>query len=203
ARRVHALPVDLSPRERRLYDGVTQFVKQGYRRGSGFRNLLPLITLQREVCSSPIAAAVTLEKLLVSTSDPSDRARLQELLTLALEMTTNSKAEMLERLLADLGDEKVIVFTEYRATQQYLRWRLEKAGFSTLGFDGSLSASRKEWIRELFRRQAQVLVSTEAGGEGINFQFCAMLSTTTCRGIPCALSNGSDASTGWDRPATF
>lgn len=172
ARRVHALPVDLSPRERRLYDGVTQFVKQGYRRGTGFRNLLPLITLQREVCSSPIAAAVTLEKLLLSTSDPSDRARLQELLTLALEMTTNSKAEMLERLLADLGDEKVIVFTEYRATQQYLRWRLEKAGFSTLGFDGSLSASRKEWIRELFRRQAQVLVSTEAGGEGINFQFC-------------------------------
>ncbi len=87
-------------------------------------------------------------------------------------MTTNSKAELLERLLADLGDEKVIVFTEYRATQQYLRWRLEKAGFSTLGFDGSVSASRKEWIRELFRRQAQVLVSTEAGGEGINFQFC-------------------------------
>ena len=97
---------------------------------------------------------------------------MQELLTLALAMTTNSKAEVLEHLIAGLGDEKVIVFTEYRATQQYLRWRLEKAGFSTLGFDGSLSASRKEWIRELFRRQAQVLVSTESGGEGINFQFC-------------------------------
>ena len=173
ARRVHAMPVDLSPLERALYDGVTDVVREGYRRGRGaYRNVLPLITLQREVCSSPIAAAVTLEKLLMRTADPDERSRLQELLSLALGMTTNSKADLLEHLIAGLGDDKVIVFTEYRATQQYLRWRLERAGFSTLGFDGSLSTSRKEWIRELFRRQAQVLVSTESGGEGINFQFC-------------------------------
>lgn len=173
ARHVHSLPVDLSPQERALYDGVTALVKDGYRKGrSVYRNVLPLITLQREVCSSPIAAAVTLEKLLYRTSDPAERDRLQELLNRALSLLTNRKAEVLEELLRSLGHEKIIVFTEYRATQQYLRWRLEKAGFSTLGFDGSLSAGRKEWIRELFRRQAQVLVSTESGGEGINFQFC-------------------------------
>lgn len=173
ARRVQAVPVDLSPPERRLYDGITEVVREGYLRGkTTFRNVLPLITLQREACSSPIAAAVTLEKLLARTADPVERARLEELLTLAVGLTSNSKAEALEELVAGLDGEKVIVFTEYRATQSYLRWRLEKAGYSTLGFDGSLSPSRKEWIRELFRRQAQVLVSTESGGEGINFQFC-------------------------------
>lgn len=173
ARHVHSIPVDLSPEERRLYDGVTAFVKEGYRRARGmYRNILPLITLQREVCSSPIAAAVTLEKLLQRTSDPLERERLQDLLSHALSLEASRKAEVLEELIEGLSGEKVIVFTEYRATQSYLRWRLQKAGFSTLGFDGSLSPSRKEWIKELFRRQAQVLVSTESGGEGINFQFC-------------------------------
>jgi len=173
ARHVHAVPVELSQEERALYERVTAFVKEGYRKGRNtYRNVLPLITLQREVCSSPIAAAITLEKLLMKEGDPEERRRLEELRALALSLHRNRKAEVLEELIAGLGGEKVIVFTEYRATQHYLRWRLEKAGFSTLGFDGSLSPGRKEWIRELFRRHGQVLVSTESGGEGINFQFC-------------------------------
>jgi SNF2 family DNA or RNA helicase len=81
-----------------------------------------------------------------------------------------SKAERLVEKIAQIGD-KVIVFTEYRASQQYLRWRLEQQGFVTLGFDGSLSSSRKDWVRELFKRHGHVLVSTESGGEGLNFQF--------------------------------
>ncbi|NMB46262.1 MAG: ATP-dependent helicase, partial [Firmicutes bacterium] len=36
----------------------------------------------------------------------------------------------------------------------------------------SLSASRKEFTKFLFRRYGDVLVSTESGGEGINLQYC-------------------------------
>ena len=171
-RHVESVPVDLSPGERRLYDAVTDFVRTEYRRAKGtFRNVLPLVTLQREVCSSSIAAAVTLEKMMFQASSPELKERLAALRDLALATGQNSKADFLEEFVRGT-DEKVIVFTEYRATQQYLRWRLEKAGISTLGFDGSLSASRKGWIRELFRSRFQVLVSTESGGEGLNFQFC-------------------------------
>lgn len=171
-RHVHSIPITLSPQERELYEEVSAFVQNEYRQAVGsVRNVLPLITLQREVCSSSIAAALTLEKLQQRTSDPSARNRLQQLLELALAVQNNSKVDFLEELLRKT-DEKVIVFTEYRATQEYIRWRLQQAGFSTLGFNGSLSASRKGWIRELFRTQCQVLVSTESGGEGLNFQFC-------------------------------
>lgn len=172
---VEPVTVDLSPAERRLYDEVSRFVREEYRRAQGpMRSILPLITLQREVCSTPIAAAVTLEKLANNERDPAMRERLAALLSLALATQVCSKVDALEQLIAGVK-EKVIVFTEYRASQEYLRWRLERAGFSTLGFDGSLSSSRKEWIRELFRRQAQVLVSTESGGEGLNFQFCSLV----------------------------
>lgn len=172
ARRVRSVPVDLKERERRLYDEVTEFVRAGYKSAPGaVRSLLPLITLQREVCSSPIAAAMTLEKMFNRTENEALRERLHHLLQLALETRESAKVDFLLSLVEEIG-EKVIVFTEYRATQEYLRWRLQQAGISTLGFDGSLSSSRKEWTRELFRRQAQVLVSTESGGEGLNFQFC-------------------------------
>ena len=35
-----------------------------------------------------------------------------------------------------------------------------------------LSAEKKDWMKELFKNHVQVLIATEAGGEGINLQFC-------------------------------
>lgn len=35
-----------------------------------------------------------------------------------------------------------------------------------------LNVEKKDWMRELFKNHAQVLIATEAGGEGINLQFC-------------------------------
>ncbi len=172
ARRVHSVPITLSEAERELYDDVSSYVRTEYRNAMGSpRNVLSLITLQREICSSAIAAALTLERLKSRAADPAVQRRLQELLDRAVAMEHNSKVDFLVDLIGST-DEKVIVFTEYRASQEYIRWRLTKAGIATLGFNGSLSASRKGWIRELFRSQSQVLVSTESGGEGLNFQFC-------------------------------
>ena len=70
------------------------------------------------------------------------------------------------------NDEKVLIFTEYRTTQLYLKNALEKrygAGSVEL-INGSIAhASRREAIAN-FEQTAQFLVSTEAGGEGINLQ---------------------------------
>ena len=97
--------------------------------------------------------------------------KLVELLQLTSSLRTNSKCDVLEKLLRRIND-KVVVFTEYKASQEYIRYRLERAGFSTLGFDGSLSRGKKEWIKHLFQKSGQILVSTESGGEGLNLQFC-------------------------------
>jgi len=170
-RRVHAIPIELSPPERGFYDAVTGFLREEYRRGTDV-GVLTLITLQREVTSSVPAALETLAALRQRTADVQRRARLEELLSLGEALAgTGAKADRLLELVQN-SDEQFIVFTEFRATQRFIRWRLEQAGIATLGFDGSMSASKKEWIRQLFRHGAQVLVSTEAGGEGLNFQFC-------------------------------
>jgi len=155
------------PEERILYDGVKEFVQGEYHRClSSGGNPLPLITLQREVCSSAHAAYYTLAKMQQSRG-----SQVTPLLELAATIDKGAKLLMLEDLVKSLG-EKVIIFTEYRATQEYLRYHLEQAGFLTVGFDGSLSPGKKEWIRRQFQEHADIMVSTECGGEGLNFQFC-------------------------------
>ncbi len=166
---VHPIVVSLTPKEQDLYDRVTQFVR-GRSQQSGMQNILPLITLQREVCSTFLATALTLEKMM-GTMQPNDLETVASLLKDLADVKQNSKCDALERLVRELND-KIIIFTEYKASQEYIRYRLEKAGYQTLAFDGSLSRGKKQWIRHMFQREAQILVSTESGGEGLNFQFC-------------------------------
>jgi len=67
---------------------------------------------------------------------------------------------------------KFIVFTEFKATQAALIDFLKKYGFTCACINGDLSRQEKIEQIELFRKESQILVSTDAGGEGINLQFC-------------------------------
>jgi ERCC4-related helicase len=66
---------------------------------------------------------------------------------------------------------KLLIFTEYRATQTYLAEALTKR-FSERGgivlINGSMSLDEKLTNIDAFNNWAQFLISTEAGGEGIN-----------------------------------
>lgn len=175
-RQVEHIQVDLSDLERQLYDAIEEFIRHDFRRaGILGPNMLALITLQREICSSSFAAAITLCKMMQESS--ADRqAELYTLVQMASAIKENAKMRAVEELMAR-DDEKVIIFTEFIATQRYIMSRLSRAGHNSLAFDGHCSTSRKEWVKSLFREHPAVkaLVSTETGGEGINLQFCRTL----------------------------
>ena len=66
---------------------------------------------------------------------------------------------------------KVIIFTEYKDTLEDLRIKLSDAGFSVVVIHGGMSMeARKASERALLEGQAQVLVATDAAGEGLNLQ---------------------------------
>ena len=71
---------------------------------------------------------------------------------------------------------KVIIFTQFRDTQEYLRGHIPEPWTVNL-FHGQLKPHEKDAAVERFREAngPQILISTEAGGEGRNFQFCHML----------------------------
>src|SRR5690606_40749481 len=44
---------------------------------------------------------------------------------------------------------------------------------SAISFSGGMKRGKKDWIQQLFKDHYRVLIATEAGGEGINLQFCS------------------------------
>lgn len=173
-RRVATLPLAPSPPEREFYRAVTDFVRREYRRQEKATvNPLTLLTLQREVCSSSFAAAETLYRLCAKAGE-SDGQKIVSLMEKAGRLKENTKMNLVEEILRQAPEEKFLIFTEFLATQQYIRSRLQKSGIPALTFDGSMSASKKDFTIHRFRSDPRyrVMICTEAGGEGINLQFC-------------------------------
>jgi len=70
------------------------------------------------------------------------------------------------------ADLKFIIFTEFKATQNAIIKYLERLGYSCALLHGGLSRNDRIEQIESFRKDDQFLISTDAGGEGINLQFC-------------------------------
>jgi len=110
-----------------------------------------------------------------------ERAEVKRLLDAAIrcqQVGPDAKAEALldwiYRLQAEEGDSelKVLVFTEFVPTQEMLQQFLTERGFSVVCLNGSMDMRERKQVQEAFAKDARILISTDAGGEGLNLQFC-------------------------------
>ncbi len=167
AREVTLLPIVPTPPERALYVRVTRQLRDAYaQRLRGHGNLLPILTIQRELCSSPQALASALDGAgwLGESQEP--------LLKLARSIPRPAKADALQELLKPLSA-PAVVFTEFTATQDMLVVQLNAAGIPAAPFSGRQPPRDRERALEWFRGTPRaVLVSTEAGSQGLNLQRC-------------------------------
>lgn len=81
--------------------------------------------------------------------------------------------EWIYKLQADETDPdlKVLVFTEFIPTQAMLKEFLEARGISVATLNGSMNMEERKEAQDAFRKRQRVLISTDAGGEGLNLQF--------------------------------
>lgn len=73
------------------------------------------------------------------------------------------------------ADLKLLIFTEFVPTQAMLKQFLEDRGITVVTLNGSMGMEERKQAQEVFRTTARVLVSTDAGGEGLNLQFCHVI----------------------------
>jgi superfamily II DNA/RNA helicase len=168
----HAVTPDSG--ERGLYDAVAAFVRANLGGGESQKTALSRMTmllLQMSLGSSSVAAAGMLNNLAESRATPAVlRSQVAELARQAGEVSGSTKADRLLRLIDEFGD-KMVVFTQFRATQDMLARRLGEAGHETAIFHGGLSRLQKEDAVNRFRGPAHVLLATDSGSEGRNLQF--------------------------------
>ena len=72
-------------------------------------------------------------------------------------------------------DLKVLIFTEFVPTQQMLKEFLEARGISVVTLNGAMDMEERKQAQDAFRKSHRVLVSTDAGGEGLNLQFAHVI----------------------------
>ncbi len=159
--------------EQALYEAVTGFVREHLRTGKerGGLTRMALLTLQMALGSSSQAAAGTLERIAEhATLAKKEQDTLTELAVRARQQVESSKTRRLLQLLEEFPD-KMVLFTQFRATQDLLHERLRQAGHEVAVFHGGLSRMEKEAAITRFRGPARLLLATESCSEGRNLQF--------------------------------
>ena len=166
-----------SPDERELYQAVSDYVRSAYSEDQGQK--LVLMLLQKEVVSSPAALKHTIEKRLDDQSGLTHVKELESILDLINNVETVTKQEKLLSIVDEAREHvemgRVIVFTQFRATQREVLDRLSEEGYTVHSFHGGHSSQEKEQIVEEFEQEGGVLVSTDAMSEGRNLQFCNIM----------------------------
>ncbi len=106
-----------------------------------------------------------------------ERRAIKPILDALEDCNHDSKLEHLvssiRKLKTDKPDAKLVVFTEYKDTLKYLAESLDyKVGI----IDGTMSITTREQSLDEFRnsRGNEILLCTDAAGEGIDMQFCNM-----------------------------
>ena len=180
-RRAHTIRLKLSAEERALYDDVSAFVRSCMTRKDDESRLsmahrFTLRTVQREIGSSPAAVRPTLLALARHDALAADQETLLALADRADQITAWAKGAALEKLLpahlAANSNEKLIIFTHFRVTLDMLADLLRGMDVDFVLYHGGLSQAAKNEAIRRFEAKAQVLLSTEAAGEGRNLQFC-------------------------------
>lgn len=133
-----------------------------------------------------------LESVVVSI-DPQDLqdeiVQLTQLIAQARQLEQREVESKLVKLKKTISEEgifkdpkmKLLLFTEHKDTLDYLVGKLREWGLSVTQIHGGMKIGDRDtpqtriYAEREFREDAQVLVATEAAGEGINLQFCWMM----------------------------
>lgn len=103
--------------------------------------------------------------------------RLTDLARKVYDQRNESKFERIWETLTAYPQAKILIFTEFRDTLDFLVDRLGGKGLTgqIAAIHGGMPYDEREQQVDFFRQQARLMVATDAAGEGINLQFCWLL----------------------------
>jgi len=102
---------------------------------------------------------------------------LSKLIDLGNKIHTDTKLKIIKNSIATMkarGHEKIIIFTQFKKTLEYIETYL-KPFYKVTVFHGGLSGKDKESAIEEFFTKTEIFICTEAGGEGRNLQIASAL----------------------------
>lgn len=118
----------------------------------------------------------------VSLNMEQEIEELKQIISLAKQAQFQNQDAKVEPLLNEIDailsedcTQKVIIFTEFVATQAYLQELLTKRGYSVTILNGGMSIDERNVAMQEFKNSTGIFISTDAGGEGLNLQFANII----------------------------
>ncbi|MBT9136327.1 MAG: RNA polymerase-associated protein RapA [Firmicutes bacterium] len=204
-RKPETVLVEFTEDQRRLHDGLLDLVARILARCHGQQNVrFMMTTIRRQAASclyglSPLLTDILAGKLdqleaLGAVDDDSDidlnfaddvRREINELLDLARSLSPRDpKVEAFKRVISEKGkleNNKSLVFTTFRHTIAYLAQHAGETGLRIGVVHGGVPDEERANLRRRFSLSQEdadavdVLISSEVGCEGLDFQFCDLL----------------------------
>ena len=81
----------------------------------------------------------------------------------------------IDAILSEYRTQKVIIFTEFVATQTYLQELLVNRDYTVTILNGGMSIDERNAAMQEFKTSTSIFISTDAGGEGLNLQFANII----------------------------
>jgi len=121
------------------------------------------------------------DRLLQGAIEREPEAELVAMQKLSANLNSNAKGQellkVLKKAFAELkkrgANRKALIFTESRATQQYLSKLLRTSDYNVLTYNGD--KSRNYDVMKKFEQEADVLISTDIAAEGFDLEFCSFI----------------------------
>lgn len=171
-RRAIDVPVDLGSRERELYALATHLLRNVMRdSGDAMRRR----SLALRLTASPFSMATTAFRMAERHPDARVRKVLLEVGHHAMDIQGAAREDTALQITRDWMREhgRVLIFTQHTDTVTGLLRRMELEGLTARSFHGSMSAGERAATIAAFRSgDAPIMISTDAGAEGQNLQFC-------------------------------
>jgi superfamily II DNA or RNA helicase len=200
-RRAHTLEVDFTSTEQEIYEGAVTLVAHMRSRLSGTGTGLATVMPARQAASCIPVMGDYLQDLLTSgrlqtdfeegeeddesmnpvehaddTSEES-RADAERLIERCRQLHgVDSKLERLTTYLRALrreGARQALLFSFFRRTLSYLKEQLDHLGFACEVMNGLTPVSERDELMRRFRAgDIEILLCSEIGSEGLDFEFC-------------------------------
>lgn len=204
-RKPETLTIDFTPDQKQLHDDLLEVVERILAHCHGQRNVkFMMTTIRRQIASclyglAPLLADILNGKLdqleMMEASDSEDeidlsfvdqvRGDIKSLLDHASNLDLRDpKVEAFVTVLRDknaLPNNKALVFSTFRHTLAYLARHVEEAGVRFGLVHGDIKDDERAELRRRFSlpkedsKALDVLLSSEVGCEGLDFQFCDFL----------------------------
>lgn len=176
------IPVHLSDEEYEIYKGINNLLKEEYfsRDGNEINGKLIIYAILPKITSSSRSA---MESLLRIAEDEKYHQRTRDLAfqiyNACKNLKRDSKIEKLVEIIREIMKEdpknKILIYTKHPTTLNYIIEKLQPFNFNIVPFIGGLDREEKTRRIKEFKESADIMISTETGSEGLNFQFCSNL----------------------------